>query len=161
VVAIPASALARKAPPAPDPWKDYRYPQMGYAVALPSPPREQRRPPPPGFGDNPIVAMISDAETQAFGVIFIDRGAAPADVNKTLEDAVTAETTGCTVLQDTPLKIGAATGRDVLARDGHRTIRSRLLLAGGRLYQVMAFSSGGEPAPDAERFINSFRLIEP
>jgi hypothetical protein len=65
------------------------------------------------------------------------------------------------VLQDTPLKVGTASGRDVLARDGHRTIRSRLLLAGGRLYQVMALSAGNDPAPDAERFINSFRLIEP
>ena len=142
------------------PWTEHAYPAWGFAAAFPAPPVETDTSTPAvrGFA----VTGSGEDRTLAVGVIDLIGVTKPDD--QVMSEAIAA------IAGDRPVTVaywalgpaGAQRlGRAaVIDRGGGLKMTLRVLVANGRLYQVSAVSLGAK-SPKTEKFLDSFRIIEP
>lgn len=120
-------------------------------------------------GAIPFTNVRSDAgRGLSYGVTFADYPDSFQDLDpKTILDGVRDGLKGSDgkVVSDTDVKIGPE-GKQLPAREvkitaGKNTIRVRLLLVGGRLYQVMvAGSESSATSKQSDEFLGSFEIVK-
>lgn len=163
--ALAALALATPAAAAED-WRNYDYPEAGFAVHFPAAPRalETTYTTLSGFRA-PARAWSARLEDVVYTVTVADLSKSPAEQKSAIEDAVKLAGRGGEVKVDVEARINRQYGRElsIVSPDGVRSVMA-IFFFGGRLYQLDGRASGpGADGASARliRFQQSLQFIEP
>ncbi len=142
------------------PWTEHAYPAWGFAAAFPAPPVETDTSTPAvrGFA----VTGSGEDKTLAIGVIDLTGVTKPDD--QVMSEAIAAIAGGRPVTV-AYWALGPADAQymgraAVIDRGAGLKMTLHVLVANRRLYQVSAVSLGSK-SPKTEKFLDSFRIIEP
>lgn len=141
-------------------WTEHAYPAWGFAVAFPAAPVETDTSTPAVRG----FAVTGSGEDKTLAVGVIDLAGVTRPDDQVMSEAIAA------IAGDRPVNVaywapGPAgsqqTGRAaVIEQGGGLKMTLHVLVANDRLYQVSTLSLGAK-SPKTEKFLDSFRIIEP
>jgi hypothetical protein len=149
-------------------WEVVKPAGLGFEVELPGKPEYDEQSDDLGGGEKGMIrTYVVKSSSAAYDVTIFDlpkAGVAPEDVSQVLDnvrdrtlDGVTA-----TLRTETKVDIGGHPARDVTADVMGMVWRGRIVIAGNRLYQVVAIiSKAAETSATTERYFASFKLSEP
>lgn len=155
VLTLPAISMGA------DGWKLYKYPELGFAIELPSAPEVVQRPIATGGGRCPatILTLAQDA-INTFQLTVVDCSALPmlSEVLQDLEShrrgvARVAQNVGAELTSETDVNIQGAKGQQYTGRNPTKgfPFKCLILVSGKRIYQVVAVGS----LPDLKREVKS------
>ncbi len=147
--------------------QDFVSPEGRFSVAFPATPTAGRQVAPRPDGVEIAVHMFGlDAGDRAYSLSWFDRPGEDEPAEKVLDDAERAHLgADKTLVSRRRMDLaGRHPGREVVVRAGEFELSGRLFLAGRRISSILfVCESGraGELAPEAARFLGSFRVIDP
>jgi hypothetical protein len=172
--ALPPVAAHEAAPPgpsAPSEWKPFTSPAGRFSVLMLGAPHEQEKP--LGGQSGALVAYIFSTTSPAGkaymamyadyppSVMKGDRGEIERMIDGARDGAL--HSAGARLVEEKPIKLDGNFGRELVLEKQDRSMvsRMRVYVVGARLYTVQALSASGlaMPDPDAERFLDSFKLL--
>jgi hypothetical protein len=152
--ALPAISMA-------DNWKSYKYPELGFAIELPSPPEVLQRPIATGGGRCPsTILTLAHDSINTFQLTVVDCSALPmsGEVLGDLEShrrgaARVARDVGAEITAETDVNIQGAKGQQYTGKNPTKgyPFKCLILVSGKRIYQVIAIGS----LPDLKREVKS------
>jgi hypothetical protein len=141
-------------------WTEHAYPAWGFAAAFPAPPIEADT----STATVRSFALTGSGEDKTLAVGVIDLTGVTKPDEQVMSEAIAA------IAGDRPVTVaywalGPAGAQHmgraaVIDRGGGLKMTLHVLVANGRLYQVSAVSLGAK-SPKTEKFLGSFRIIEP
>lgn len=142
------------------PWSEHAYPAWGFAAAFPAAPVEADT----STATVRSFAVTGAGEDKSLAVGVIDLTGVTKPDDQVMSEAIQA------IAGDRPVNVaywalGPAGAQHmgraaVIDRGGGLKMTLHVLVANGRLYQVSAVSLGAR-SPRTEKFLDSFRIIEP
>lgn len=141
--------------------------ERGFSAVFPGLPRDQDQP----LGDGLTLQMkVYEEDGTAYMIMQTDMGAnfdtLSADALAAFFDATQqrgAANVGGTILHSQSIELDGVPGRSFAFSAPERSLhgRWRLFASGGTLYQIAVVAEGGPPpGADADRFLDSFRLLD-
>ncbi|MGB5082163.1 MAG: hypothetical protein WBO23_15640 [Burkholderiales bacterium] len=141
-------------------WRDLRSAEGDFSALMPSKPRYEVR----ALEGTPPVTMhlwSARAANSLFGVGYVDYPVADGRVLERTRDALVGNIRG-RLLEDVPVAQAGLRGRAFVAEGGDSLLRTRLLVSGTRLYQLVVLGRGASVSDaDAEFFLSSFHPLKP
>lgn len=141
-------------------WTEHAFPAWGFAAAFPAPPVETDT----SAARVRSVAVTGSGEDKTLAIGVIDLTGVTKPDDQVMSEAIAA------IAGDRPVTVaywalGPAGAQHmgraaVIDRGGGLKMTLRVLVANRRLYQVSAVSLGAS-SPKTEKFLDSFRIIEP
>jgi len=167
ILIVAATALAAACSPSLD-WREFRWPEGGFAVLLPGKPRSESRTITIDGVEVTMRMFSAQAEGLAFGVGYADfpagaSGDARARRVAATRDSLVANVDGRLTAQ-TDVMLDGHRGTDFRAkgrvRDVDYFVAGRAYAVGDRLYQLAVVGRAeAESKADADLFLGSFRLL--
>jgi len=148
------------------PWKPFDCVEGGYSCMMPQEPVREVRVADTAVGSLEVVFNRLIYQYASFITSYVDypedyvRGTTEASILSGARDGAAAYVHG-TIVSETRITQGAYPGREVVivSADGKMQFRSRIFLAGRRLYQATAVvPATGAYRTDADRFLDSFTV---
>ena len=154
--------LAASACTTPPPFKEYAYPNWGFAVSFRGPPREVDYPVSPDGAKAHTFLVESSLAGRDELVNVIDGSGSTKSEDQALSDApaALASYVGGALGPITYAATGKVIGLEfLLNRPGRPAARVRVFVANKHLYQIIAQSPLGPDDPETMSFLGSFRLL--
>jgi DNA-binding beta-propeller fold protein YncE len=164
---VATGGLESEEPPA---WREFSLPSAGFRVLLPGTPQRKTEMAATPEGPRPQSHFLVERRRGkvVFAVVYNDltdqeRNQPREAVLDSLQKAILEEIKRPDNVVQKPLRLDGAPGRELLAEGTPKgTLHWRLYVANGRLYQTLAsHPNGAAYAADADKFLDSFHLVEP
>lgn len=137
-------------------WKEYSYPDAGFVVSSPTPPRIQK--------PNSIMTeyLMELPHHAMFSVMYVDLEKPPindasAKANMDKLAGYIAKGTPGKVISMQDVVFADKPGKSFVISNGPLTVHGRCYQSGSRMYALI--SRGSPPSRDTDRFLDSFRVF--
>jgi hypothetical protein len=137
-------------------WKEYAYPDGGFAISSPIQARVEK----PSSVSTEYVIDFPDGKR--FSVMYVELLEAPAseaiakaNMDK-LAGYISRDAQGKVTMKD--IAFAGKPGKSFVIVNGPQTVQGRCYPSGARMYALT--SRGSPPSRDTDRFFNSFRILQ-